>query len=169
LKKFAAVGVSLLAVVVTMAMMAGPADARSRHHGRHHRGGGGGTPGPVCGPGTTLVNGVCTANPPTGPVGNGNVTITPNNVTMLLNGTFNTSITVSGLPPLTTVTPGFVACGGPAFIFPVSGTVTSDALGRITLGYTNIGGGCIPGTYPLVFTENASPFQSFTGFLTLHF
>jgi hypothetical protein len=163
LKKFASVGVSLLVVVVTLSMLAGPADARSRHHGRHHRRGAG--PGITCGTGTTNVGGVCVANPTPGPIGNGNVSISPSSITMNLNGSFSASIVVSGLPPLIPVAVTTFTCPT-----PVAFTVTSppDALGRMQLVIGEFGG-CVPGSYPIVFTETASPFQSFTGFINLHF
>jgi hypothetical protein len=169
LKKFASVGVSLLAVVVTMAMMAGPADARARRHHRHHRGGGGGG-GVTCGPGTTLVGGVCVANPPTGPIGNGNVAISPSSITMNLDGSFSASAVVSGLPPAIPI--GAVTAAatcGPAGTFAALPLGPVDALGRLQLLIFKGAPGCVPGTYPIVIAEGASPFQSFTGFVQLHF
>src|SRR4029079_13110457 len=81
LKRYASLGVSLLAVLVVLGLMASPADARRhRHHRHHHRGSG--PAGPVCGPGTVNIGGVCTAVPPAGPLGNANINISPSNVTM---------------------------------------------------------------------------------------
>jgi hypothetical protein len=166
LKKLASVGVSLLVVVVTLSMLAGPADARRRHH-RHHRGGGGGG-GVTCGPGTVLSGGVCVAVP-TGPVGNGNVAITPSSVTLTNLGAFSTNIIVSGLPPLTTAltlaSPGLTAaCPGGSGLAAIGGV---DATGRLVI--IAVGFNCVAATFPITFTETASPFQTFTGFLTLHF
>src|SRR5947209_8579091 len=62
MKKFASAGIGVLAVVVAVAMMAGPADARAHRHHRHHRHGGGGG-GVVCGPGTVLSGGTCVPAP----------------------------------------------------------------------------------------------------------
>lgn len=164
MKKFASVGVSLLVVVVTLSMLAGPADARRRHH-RHHRGGNNGS-GITCGPGTSNVGGVCVANPNPGPQGNGNVAINPNAITMNLNGSFSSSVTVTGLPPLIPVTVTPFSCGTTTVLFTVTGG--PDALGRLQAVIGTFGG-CVPGSYPIVFTETASPFQSFTGFIQLHF
>jgi len=174
LKRYASLGVSLLAVLVVLGLMASPADARRhRHHRHHHRGSG--PAGPVCGPGTVNIGGVCTAVPPAGPLGNANINISPSNVTMNLNGTFASSVVASGFPPSTLVVPNppFVPCGNGSVIFiaPGGGAV-ADALGRAQFNIGEAGAaGCVPGTYPLVFTSGpgVSPFQSFVGFITLHF
>jgi hypothetical protein len=169
LKKYLSLGVSMLAVVVALAMMAGPADARARRHHRHHRGGGGGGGGVTCGPGTVLVNGVCTAVPPSGPVGNGNVNISPNSVTMNLDGSFSASVVVSGLPPAIGITSSASATCGPNGTFVVAATGATDALGRLQALVFKGAPGCVPGSYPITFAETGSPFQVFTGFLQLHF
>jgi hypothetical protein len=161
-------GVGVLAALLGVALLlASPADARRHHHHHHHRGGGGG--GVVCGPGTVLVNGVCTPVPNPGPQGNANVVISPSDVTMNLNGTFAASAVVSGLPPLANsnaVAP--TTCGTGTFTIAPAAAV-SDALGRRQVTIAKAATGCVPGTYPIVFTETVSPFQSFTGFITLHF
>jgi len=113
---------------------------------------------------------MCTPTGPTGPVGNGNVVITPDDITMNLDGTFATSFVVTGLPPLTPIAGTTFSCGPPGGL---SGTVlagTTDALGRLqnTLSFSGAPG-CVPGTYPIVFSETGPPFQNFTGFFTLHF
>ena len=168
MKKFTSVGIGLLSVVVALAMMAGPADARAHRHHRHHRHGGGGGGGPVCGAGTVLSGGVCVAVP-TGPVGNGNVAITPSSVTLNNLGSFSTNIIVSGLPPLTgalaLASPGLTAaCPGGSVLAAIGGV---DATGRLPI--VAAGTNCVAGTFPITITETASPFQTFTGFLTLHF
>jgi len=169
LKKYASVGVGLLSVVFALAMMAGPADAKAHHHNHHHRRGGGGGGGITCGPGTTNVGGTCVANPPSGPVGNSNVAITPNAVTMNLDGSFSASVVVSGLPATIGMAAAAPATCGPAGTFAVAPTAATDALGRLQALVFKGAPGCVPGTYPIVFNETAAPFQSFTGFLTLHF
>ncbi|MBV8957465.1 MAG: hypothetical protein JO054_08055 [Actinobacteria bacterium] len=167
MKKYASVGIGLLSVLVALSMMAGPADARAHRHHRHHRHGGGGS-GPVCGAGTVLSGGVCVAVP-VGPVGNGNVAITPSSVTLTNTGNFTTNIVVSGLPPLSGAiafaSPGLTAaCPGGSALAPIGGV---DATGRqVALA---LGANCVAGTFPITITETASPFQTFTGFLTLHF
>ena len=168
MKKLASVGVGLLSVVVVLAMMAGPADARRHRHHRHHRHNGAGGGGPVCGPGTVLSGGVCVAVP-VGPVGNGNVAITPSSVTLTNTGAFSTNIKVSGLPPLsgavTLASPGLTAaCPGGSALGAIGGV---DATGRLVA--LAAGNNCVAGTIPITVTETASPFQTFTGFLTLHF
>jgi hypothetical protein len=169
LKKFASVGASLLTVVVALAMMAGPADARSHRHHRHHHHGGGGGGGVVCGPGTTNVGGTCVANPPTGPIGNGNVAVNPSSITMNLDGTFSASVVVSGLPPAIGIAATAPGTCGPNGTFNIAATGATDALGRLQALVFKGAPGCVPGSYPIVFTETGSPFQSFTGFLNLHF
>jgi hypothetical protein len=171
LRKFASLGASLAIAFAYVALMASPASAAHHHHHHHHHHGGGGGGGVVCGPGTSLVGGVCVPNP-TGPVGNSNVHITPDNVTMTLDGTFATSAIVSGLPPLTAITAVAVACNGTGeVIVNFLNSATTDALGRIGDSIQSVGGAgsCVPGTYPLTFKEVASPFQTFVGFLTIHF
>jgi len=168
LKKFASVGVGLLSVLVALSMMAAPADARAHRHHRHHRHGGGGGGGTTCGAGTVLSGGVCVAVP-TGPVGNGNVAITPSSVTLTNLGAFTTNIIVSGLPPLTgalaIASPGLTAaCPGGSGLGAIGGV---DGTGRLVV--VALGINCVAGTFPITFTETASPFQTFTGFLTLHF
>jgi len=169
LKKFTSVGVGLLSVLVALAMMAAPADARAHRHHRHHRhGGGGGGGGVTCGPGTVLSGGVCVAVP-TGPVGNSNVAITPSSVTLTNTGAFSSNIIVSGLPPLFAAltangAPLAAACPGGSTLAPIGGV---DATGRLVL--VAAGFNCVAATVPITITETASPFQSFTGFLTLHF
>ena len=150
-----------------MAMMAGPADARAHRHHRHHRHRGGG-PGIACGPGTVNSGGVCVPVP-SGPVGNGNVSITPSSVTLNNLGSFSTNIVVRGLPPLTTAlalsSPGLTAaCPGGSTLSAVGGV---DGAGRLVA--LAAGTNCVAGTFPITITETASPFQTFTGFLTLHF
>jgi len=169
LKKYATLGIGLLSVVTALALMAAPADARAHRHHRHHRhGGGGGGGGITCGPGTVNSGGTCVPVP-TGPTGNGNVNITPNNVTMNLDGTFASSVVVSGLPPLTPVTTNTGITCGTSTITVTLNTANTDALGRIGATIANGTPSCVAGTYPLTFTETTSPFQTFTGFLTLHF
>jgi len=170
LKKFATLGVSFAAVMLSVTAFAAPASARAhRHHRHHHHGGGGG--GIVCGAGTVLVNGTCVPTGPTGPVGNANVNFNPSSVTMNLDGTFSASVIVSGLPPaigIGAVTPP-PTCG-PAGTFGVALTSGVDALGRLQALVFRAGApGCVPGTYPVTFTEATSPFATFTGFITLHF
>jgi len=172
LKKFASAGIGLLSVVVALAMMAGPADARAHRHHRHHRhGGGGGGPGIVCGPGTTNVNGVCVANPPSGPIGNNNFNINPSSITMNLDGTFSASATLSGLPPniaFNAATAPQCGPGGAAIGLALTGP--TDALGRAQLLVFRAGApGCVPGSYPITLTEATSPFATFVGIVNLHF
>src|SRR5581483_302225 len=84
---------------------------------------------------------------------------------------------VSGLPPLTTVASNSpITCGpaGAAIVVLPTKAIAVDGAGRAQVSITNATGrvgtpGCVPGTYPLTFTETTSPFQTFTGFLTLHF
>ena len=186
-KAVVAVLAPLLSVMTAMAV---PATAAVHHHHHHHhrRGGGGG-----CGPGTTNQGGVCTPTGTSGPKGSPNVVITPSNVTMTLDGHFSATAEVTGLPPFTTIIPetapisilGFAGalpgqpCGAKFLPFPGIPGVTftgeilygggqADATGRYVTSLTSFGS-CVPGTYPITFTEPASPFQTFTGFITLHF
>ena len=170
MRKFASLGASLAIAFAYVALMATPASAAHHHHHHHHHGGGGGGGGVTCGPGTSLVNGVCTPNP-TGPVGNSNVDITPSDILMTLDGHFATAAIVHGLPPLTTITAVAVACNGTGnTIFNFLNSATTDAQGNIGDSIQAIGAGpCVPGTYPLTFKENSSPFQTFVGFITIHF
>jgi hypothetical protein len=168
LRKFASAGISLLAVVVVLTMLEGPADARVHRHHRHHRHRGGGV-GVTCGAGTVNVNGVCTPTGSPGPIGNGNVNFSPNSVTMNLDGSFSASVVVSGLPPNIGMTGTAAGTCGPNGTFNLAATGATDALGRLQVLVFKGAPGCVPGSYPVVFTETGSPFQSFTGFLNLHF
>ncbi|MBV9253234.1 MAG: hypothetical protein JOZ37_18725 [Actinobacteria bacterium] len=185
-KAIVAVLAPLLSVMTAMAV---PATAAVHHHHHHHhrRGGGGG-----CGPGTTNQGGVCIPTGTPGPTGNSNVKITPSDVTMTLNGQFTATAEVTGLPPFTTIitekAPVFVLgftipvpgqpCGPKVTPIPgipvaftgeiLYGGGQADATGRYVTSLRTIGS-CVPGTYPITFTEPASPFQTFTGFITLHF
>jgi len=158
-------GIGFLVGVLSVAtLMAVPASAaRHRHHRNHHPGS-----GIVCGVGTANVGGVCTPTTPAGPIGNANFVITPSDITMNLDGSFAASLTLSGLPPFIFIN-GFAtslsaACTGVTAFSTTGGT---DALGRNQGVLSGIG--CVPGTYPLTLFEGTAPFQTFTGFLTLHF
>lgn len=162
-----------LAVVTSCGMaIAAPAFAARHRHHRHHRAHGANT----CGPGTVNSGGVCVPAGG-GPEGSGNVKIDPSDVTMTLDGLFASSAVVSGLPPLTTVASNSPITCGPAgaaiVVLPTKG-IAADGAGRAQVSVTNATGrvgtpGCVPGTYPLTFTETSSPFQTFTGFIILHF
>ena len=115
-----------------------------------------------------------------GPVGNGNVVISPSDVTMTLDGLLASSAVVAGLPPLTTVdsnSPIQCGPGGASIIIQPGAGIPVDASGRAQVvirsgfvGEEGSGAGCVPGIYPLIFSEGATaPFQTFTGFITLHF
>jgi hypothetical protein len=52
--------------------------------------------------------------------------------------------------------------------------VVTDGTGRAQVALTEFTvppapNGCVPGTYPITFTEANSPFHTFTGFITLQF
>ena len=156
-------------------LAAGPsAWAVQRRHHHHHR-----RSVTTCGAGTVLSGRSCV--PATSsPVGNGNVLVMPSDVTMTVDGLLVSSAAVSGLPPLTTVdsnSPIQCGPGGASIIIEPGGGIPVDALGRaqvaIRSGFTGeegSGAGCVPGVYPLIFTESTTaPFQTFTGFITLHF
>ena len=163
-------GVGLLVGLLSVAtFMAAPASARVHHHHHHHHHGGGGS-GPTCGPGTVNIGGTCTPSGSSGPTGNGNVTVAPSNIAMTVDGTFGATIVVSGLPPFIGIdTNSGFTCGG-STVTVVTNTGSSDALGRVGAEVYNTGpGSCVPGTYPILMTETDTPFQTFTGFITLHF
>ena len=164
LKKYSSLGVSLLTVLVALAMMAGPADARVHRHHRHHRRGGGG--GIVCGPGTVNVGGVCTPTTPPGPTSN--FQVVPGTIQMAVasatTGKFSASVMGTGLPQGSyTVTAGGAACP----ITVTGSPATADIFGRIfvTLSAT----ACHPGTYPVQASQAAAPFQTFLSNITLTF
>ncbi|MBV9252767.1 MAG: hypothetical protein JO054_00930 [Actinobacteria bacterium] len=79
-----AVGVALCVATV----FAAPAAARHHHHNHDHT---------TCGPGTALQQGVCVFVDP--PVGDSNVTITPNPVPLSSTGAFVATLTVKGALP----------------------------------------------------------------------
>src|SRR5581483_2950130 len=93
--------IGLAMACVSVAVQAPPVLGATRHHGRHHRHRHGGRV--TCGPGTISSGGACVPVGPSGPVGNGNIVINPNSITMNLNGSFATSFAASGFPPLTTL------------------------------------------------------------------
>jgi len=166
-RKSASLAVSLVVVCAYVVMTAGPASAVHRHHHHHHHVGRGS--GHTCGAGTLKMAGMCTPSGPSGPSGNSNVMITPSDITMTLNGDFSTSVTVTGLSPLSS---GFVdsdallaACTGGLNIFVVGGT--AGLKGEIAVSIS--GSGCVPGTYPIVITQISDPVVTYTGFVTLHF
>lgn len=167
MRKLASLGVGLAIACTYVASTAGPAAAIPRHHHHHHHHTGG-RRGPTCGAGTVNVSGVCTPSG-TGPSGDSNVVITPNNITMTLNGDFSTTVVVKGLSPLSS---GFVdsdaltaACTAGLNIFVVGNT--AGLTGEIVVSIS--GSGCVPGTYPIVITQISDPVVTFTGFITLHF
>ena len=159
-------GIGLLVGLLSVAtFMAAPASARVHHHHHHHHHNGGGI---TCGPGTVNVGGVCTPTGNPGPTGNSNVAITPGSATMTLDGLFDTNVVITGLPPFITVDTAITACDFDATIGLDS--TTTDALGRLVGDiFNNVTDVCVPGTYPVTFTETTTPFQTFTGFFTLHF
>jgi len=87
---------------------------------------------------------------------------------MNLDGSFATSGTVTGVPPfgsgIVSIASLLSACSS-ATGFVVNGS--AGAVGRLVVSVN--GTGCLPGTYPVLFEETSTPFQTLTGFLTLHF
>lgn len=174
----------LVVVVLVATMLAAPADARRPRHNRHHHA--------TCGPGTALQNGACVVVDP--PVGNSNLTVTPNPVQMTLGGHVAASISFAALLPFDVLVmngvevpdpcrgdcgPGPAAIGGipcgPNAVLTVNPLpIVADADGLANARISDVTvppgpGGCVPGTYPLVFFETVSPFRSFTAFITLVF
>src|SRR5581483_4176463 len=157
--------IGLAMACVSVAVQAPPVLGATRHHGRHHRHRHGGRV--TCGPGTISSGGACVPVGPSGPVGNGNIVINPNSITMNLNGSFATSFAASGFPPLTTLSSYHTSVQTACSTFSLSASPMSDAAG---VEQGNVSGvGCVPGTYSVSFTEGVSPFQTFIGFFTLHF
>ncbi|HZQ85277.1 MAG TPA: hypothetical protein VFA83_10585 [Acidimicrobiales bacterium] len=183
-----------VSVVVGMALclttvFAAPAAARRRHHRRGHHA--------TCGAGTVLQTGVCVFVDP--PVGDPNVVIQPNPIQMTMSGHVAGAITFHGLLPFDVLTmtiipvpdpcggdcgpkpPGIagIPCGLNAVLTVTPNPVVADGAGNATaqLFDTTLPpgpGGCVPGTYPLVFLEvknpeDTSPPRTFTGFVTLTF
>lgn len=180
-------GGALSVVICITTMLAAPAFARGHHHNRRHH--------VTCGPGTVLQGGQCVGDPP---VGDSNVVISPNPIQMTLTGHVVGSITFNHLLPFDVLTmdrvtvpdpcggdcgkpppgPAGIPCGLNAVLTVATVPIMADAAGNATavLYDTTIPpgpGGCVPGTYPLVFVEvkpeGASPPLTFTGFVTLTF
>ena len=183
-------GGTLTVVLLVTTMLAAPAAARRhRHHHHHHI---------TCGAGTALQHGQCVFVDP--PVGNSQVVIQPNPITMSITGHVAGSITFHGLLPFDVLTMNRVQipdpCGGDCGPVPpgpygipcgLNAVLTvspiplhADANGNATAQLVDTTlpggpGGCVPGTYPLVFVEvknnpetDPPPF-TFTGFVTLVF
>ena len=136
---------------------------RHRHHHHHHRGG-----GQSCGPGTAPdASGACVPSS-TGPTGSPGVVFDPSDITMNLDGSFATSGMVTGVPPfgsgIVSIASLLTACSS-ATGFVVNGS--AGALGHLVVSLSGVG--CVPGTYPVLFEETSTPFQTLTGFITLHF
>lgn len=180
-------GGALSVVICLTTMLAAPAAARRHRHARHHQ--------VTCGPGTVLLGGQCVFDDP--PVGDSNVTASPNPIVMTLGGHVVGSLEFNALLPLDELDMNVISipdpCGGECGPVPkgVGGipcgpnavlTVTplpivADANGHAHAEIHDVTippgpGGCVPGIYPLIFTELptvvASP-RTYTVFVTLTF
>jgi len=187
MRKIASPALGLAVILAALAFTAGPASARSHRHRRHHHHRTTTTTPvtPTCGPGTVLVTALnqCVQypfpswfiNPATGTgVAGTGITISPSTVTLTPlappvagKGTFTTSFTMSGLPPLTTfsVTGGDANCpmtGGGAFA-----TSSSSNSITFTLSNTTPATPCQQGGHLVTATSAAgTPFGAVVTFTT---
>ena len=166
--------VTVLAVALPLTtVLAGEASAaRHRHRRNHfHR-------SPNCPSDFQAVHGVCQPVPPIPPPSHsiGNVAMSPNSATMTMTGTSppvgdwnQANIVVTGLPPNAVVTvssPSLASACAPG-TGQVNLVTPNDATGRLT--FNAAGTKCPAGSYAVNFTETASPNQTFTAFMNLHF
>jgi hypothetical protein len=161
-------GVSLLAVVVTVAMLAGPAEAARHHHGRRHHPGPPPPPVIVCPAGFVLTAaGTCVAVVPPGPVVPGpfgaTLTLNPNRALLqVTNAAGQGNFALSGVAHYSAGgVPGTLAAGngGPGCTIAAApgGVVTTDLFGNIVFSVTGTGT-CSAGAYAVVFTPTAAAF-----------
>ena len=188
MRKLASSALGLAVILGALSFTAGPAAAKSKHHHhrKHHHHHVAPTPAtPTCGAGTVLVTALnqCVPFPfPPGFVnpgggsgagfGGSGITISPNTVFLTPlsppvagKGTFSSSFTMSGLPPLTsfTVTGGDAACpmtgGGAAATTATITTIT------FTLSNTTPATPCTQGLHAVNATSpSGAIFTAFVNF-----
>ncbi|HWW53422.1 MAG TPA: hypothetical protein VNY84_06630 [Acidimicrobiales bacterium] len=97
----------------------------------------------------------------------------PNPAMLSLNGSFAASVRCTGLPAAIFVdassTGLLSACKGGVDFNGATPPIVVGADARGQAQFSVAGGGCVPGTYPIIVTEGGGSFQSFVAPLTLTF